>query len=543
MQAAIATAARPSVTMEAAPRVYSYTRFSTPEQAGGDSRRRQYDGVLRWMERKNTERTRDGLAPLALDERLTLNDLGVSAYRGANTGEDKGLGGFLTACRTGLIPSGSYLIVESLDRVSRMTPRRVSRLLDDIVDAGVIVATLSDGQEYDADRLDNDPTALLIALMVSWRAHEESKVKGQRLSAAWAEKRQRVRDGRDDKLTSKGPSWLQWTSAGWRELQPNADAVRRIFRLTLDGMGENKIAQTLNAEGVPVMGRGKMWHRSTVAKILRSPAVIGTLVPGRIDHSDGKRLRRLEQPIPEAFPAVISEADWMAVRALKDGKAPAVRGRGAKAPLTNVFAGLARCPECGSSMTRVNKGKGPKGGKPKLVCTKAKVGAASHAYRSVNLDEVQDKLLSNWQSLMVDVPAGSAGAGLDCDHQDLTGTIDATELELDEVRRAYERKPSHVLKVRRRALEAALASYRADLDEVEHQRAMADHGLVIARLEALAEAIEPDADGCEERANVGQINAALRTLFEGVTVDYQTGFLRFHWRQGGETAMMFAWVD
>ncbi len=539
MQPQLPTSTTPFAAFETAPRVYSYTRFSTPEQAEGDSRRRQSDGVARWVERKNTERSREGLPPLLLDERLSLADLGVSAYRGANTGEDKGLGGFLIACRNGLIPAGSYLLVESFDRVSRMTPRRVQRIVDDIVDAGVVIATLNDGQEYDAARLDNDPTALLIALMVSWRAHEESKVKGQRLSAAWAEKRKRMREGRDAKLTAKGPSWLQWNDGEWQEVPSRADTVRRIFRLTLDGMGEHKIAQTLNLEAVPVMGRGKMWHRSTVAKILRSPSVIGTLVPGRMDHSEGKRERKLEQPIPNVYPAVIAEADWTAVRALKDGKAPAVRGRGANAPLSNVFAGLARCPECGAAMTRVNKGSGPKGGKPKLVCTKAKVGAADHAYRSISLDEVQDAFLSKWQSLFADVPAGSAGHELDRDHSDLVGAIDATELELLEVAAAFDRKPSQSLRIRRHALEAALASYRADLDDLEHQRTMADHGLVISRLEALADTIEPE-DGDEP--TVARINASLRTLFEGITIDYQTGFLRFHWRQGGETSMMFAWV-
>lgn len=84
-----------------APRVYSYTRFSTPEQANGDSRRRQADGAARWTERKNAQRLAEGLPPLTLDDRLSLNDLGVSAFRGANTYDDRGLGGFLYACREG----------------------------------------------------------------------------------------------------------------------------------------------------------------------------------------------------------------------------------------------------------------------------------------------------------------------------------------------------------------------------------------------------------------------------------------------------------
>jgi DNA invertase Pin-like site-specific DNA recombinase len=538
----MATAALALATAhEDAPRVYSYTRFSTPEQAAGDSKRRQSEGALRWMERKNAERAKDGQLPLIMDERLSLADLGVSAYRGANTGEDKGLGGFLRACRDGLIPSGSYLIVESLDRVSRMTPRRVSRILDDIVDAGVIIATLSDGQEYDADRLDSDPTALLIALMVSWRAHEESKVKGQRLSAAWAEKRQRVRDGRDTKLTGKGPSWLQWTAQGWKEREPHADTVRRIYSLTLEGMGENKIAQVLNVEAVPVMGRGRMWHRSTISKVLRSPGVIGTLVPGRMDHREGRKQRLLEQ-LPGAFPAIVSVEDWTAVQALKDGKAPAARGRGANAPLANLFAGLARCPECGATMTRVNKGSPKKGGRPKLVCTRAKLGAANHGYRSVDLAKLQETFIEKWQALFADVPAGTAGAELDKDRDELCGAIEAIESELGDLDQRYSLRSPQAVRVRRQALESFLASYRASLDEMELERTKVDHGLVWSRLENLSAALEIE-DGGPKSIDLGKVNAALRSIFHGVTVDYRTGFLRFHWRQGGEGAIMYEWRE
>lgn len=527
--------------LEEAPRVYSYTRFSTPEQADGDSKRRQTEGARRWMERKNAERAREALAALSFDERLNLADLGVSAFRGANTGEDKGLGGFLHACRAGLIPAGSYLVVESLDRVSRMTPRRVSRILDDIVDAGVVIATLSDGQEYDAERLDNDPTALLIALMVSWRAHEESKVKGQRLSAAWAEKRLRVREGRDAKLTSKGPSWLQWTPDGWQEHPANAEVVRRIFRMTLEGVGENKIAHVLNAEAVPVMGRGQMWHRSTVSKVLRSPSVIGTLVTGKIDHSEGRKVRKLEQPIPGAFPAVVSMADWTAVQTLKDGKAPAVRGRGASAPLSNLFAGLARCPECGASMTRVNKGNPAKGGKPKLVCTRAKAGAADHGYRSVDLATLHAAFEDKWQTLLADVPVGDGNEHLDREHADLVGAIDAVDGELADIDRRHGDRPTQAARIRRQALEAFVASYRASLDEIELQRAVADHGLVRSRIGALANAVEPEGEA--GLLNISKVNTALRSVFEGVTVDYRTGFLRFQWRQGGETMMLYEWRE
>lgn len=477
-----------------------------------------------------------------LDDKLRMHDAGVSAFRGKNAGDSGELGAFLTLCRQGLVPEGSYLLVESLDRISRMTPRRVSRLLDDIVDAGVTLVTLSDGQEYDADRLSSEPMALLVTLMVSWRAHEESKTKAQRLSAAWAEKRRKVREGESAHLTAKGPSWLEWTPEGWRERTPHADTVRRVYQMTLAGMGEHAIAATFNSEAVPVMGRGRMWHRSTISKLLRSPSVVGTLVPGKMDHSEGKVSRTLEEPVPNAFPAIISEAQWSAVRALKDGKAPGVRGRAASAPLSNLFASLARCPECGATMTRVMKGSGPKGGKPKLVCTRAKSGAADHPYRSVELAKLHDAFALHWQELTHDIPAGRAGEGIDEEHAALLAAIDGTIDQLAELEAAYRRKPSSVLASRMRALEASVRSYRADAERLDYERGLVDHGLATARVDALHAAMETEDDG-EGRMDLAKVNAALRAVFEGITVDYRTGTLRFRWRQGGETEFVYAWVE
>ncbi|PJG48593.1 hypothetical protein CAF53_10370 [Sphingobium sp. LB126] len=337
-------------------RVYSYTRFSTPEQAQGDSYRRQTDAAARWAKSKG----------LTLDDRLSFADEGVSAFRGGNAGTDKGLGRFIAACKSGLVPDGSYLIVESLDRLSRMDPHEAQYQLLEIVRSGVAVVTLGDGQEYSTERLQREPFALMIALMVAMRANEESKTKARRVSAAWAEKRRKITARETDKLTERAPGWLRWSSEGWSIVSERGEVVRRVFAMTLQGVGEHKIAQALNIEGVPVFGRGKMWHRSAIAKLLRNPSVIGTLIPGRIEYIEGKRTRVLEQPVVNAYPAVISQDDWLTVRAMKDGETTAVRGRGAKAPLANVLSSLARCPDCGAAMTRVNKGR--KGGRPKLVC-------------------------------------------------------------------------------------------------------------------------------------------------------------------------------
>lgn len=516
------------------PKVYSYTRFSTPEQAQGDSFRRQAEAASRWIARKNDERHSAGLPPVVLDETLKLRDLGVSAFRGANIAEDAGLGGFVFACEQGLISAGSYLLVESLDRISRMTPRRVSRLIDSIVDAGVTIVTLSDGQEYDAARLDSDPTALLLALMVSWRGHEESKIKGQRVAAAWAEKRRKARAGEPGRLTEKAPAWLVPEGDGWAVDEAKAATVRRVYAMTLDGHGEHGIASAFNREGVPVLGRGKQWHRSAVSKLLRNRAVIGDLTPGHIEHVEGRKVRVLEDPIPGAFPAIIDETDWLAVRALKDGATGAVRGKAAQRPLANVLAGLARCPICGDAMTRVYKGTAAKAGAPKLVCTRAKAGAGC-VYKSVPLPQVERAIFSHPELALRDVPAGQGAAELDREAEDLEGTIAGTVEHLRDLEAAGAATGRAVV-ARLARLRAELATLEAALADLNERRRLVDHGLVRARAERLYDAIE-SRDGDER----GPINAALRLVFSGVVVDYRTGDLRFQWKQGGETVLRYAW--
>jgi DNA invertase Pin-like site-specific DNA recombinase len=103
---------------ESQPKAYSYTRFSKPEQAKGDSSTRQALAAEQWAKERNVE----------LDTELTFRDEGISAFDGLNV-ERGALGAFLKAVQTGEVPNGSWLLVESLDRISRQKPRKAARLV------------------------------------------------------------------------------------------------------------------------------------------------------------------------------------------------------------------------------------------------------------------------------------------------------------------------------------------------------------------------------------------------------------------------------
>jgi DNA invertase Pin-like site-specific DNA recombinase len=100
-------------------------RFSTLEQGKGDSLNRQTTMAREWSERHG----------VPLDTELDLTDKGVSAYGGANA-ETGALGAFLDTVKAGAIPRGSWLLVESLDRISREPAIDASYTMQGIIRAG-----------------------------------------------------------------------------------------------------------------------------------------------------------------------------------------------------------------------------------------------------------------------------------------------------------------------------------------------------------------------------------------------------------------------
>jgi len=117
------------------PYAISYRRFSTPRQARGDSQRRQTDLTEEYCRRRR----------LRLID--TYLDAGLSGYTGENLNDGSALRSLLAAAKSGRFKSGTHLIVESLDRLSRREISTAIRLFLDILDCGLVIVTLIDGEE------------------------------------------------------------------------------------------------------------------------------------------------------------------------------------------------------------------------------------------------------------------------------------------------------------------------------------------------------------------------------------------------------------
>ncbi len=510
------------MTSQRRPKAYSYLRFSTPEQMAGDSFRRQSKLAQEYAARHK----------LDLDLELTFQDLGVSAFRGKNLEEGR-LGYFKEAVRSGLVEPGSYLLVESLDRISRDKARRAMRVLEDIVDMGVTLVTLNDGREYDAESFDSDPLTLLVSLLTFIRANDESDTKSRRLKAAWEGKREAARDR---PLTSIAPAWIKLTSAnGFKLIPERAQVVKRIFADTLSGAGQNAIAKSLNEEEVPVFGRGSQWHRSYIAKILRNPSVVGTYVPHRIEYVNGTRKRIPLAPIENYYPPVVQQQAFEDVQALGRGGLSPRRGRNAKRPIQNIFGGLAKCPKCSSTMTRVSKG--PRGGKPYLVCTRAKTGAGCQ-YVSVDYNQIEKAFLDQIEGVCGNMPLGDGSTEIDGEIDQLETIICVLEDGRENLLKTIEAgRGTQSVTDRLRLVEHELETENNRLSDLLEKRRVYENKLIVAREETLKVAANTPADKLDR----GAVNRALRSLALEVVVDYGEGVLMIAWQHGGHSVVHVMW--
>jgi DNA invertase Pin-like site-specific DNA recombinase len=319
---------------------YSYIRFSHPDQAKGDSLRRQTAAAAEWCEQNG----------IRLDTSTTLHDLGKSAFTGTHrTNPDRhALAAFLKLVEAGKVPRGSYLILENLDRLSREHIQPALLLALNLLQAGVRIVQLKPAEMVFDDKSDTLPVMMM--MMELSRGHGESAIKSERVGAAWAERKRRARDD-GEVLTHRLPAWIEELKGRLCLISERAAVVKRIFALATAGYGHEAIVKKLTAEQMPAFGDSGRWSRSYVALILKDRRALGELQPRKRDgRADGAA-------IPNYFPAVITEDVWDAARA---GAARRKQATGRSTKHVDVFAGLVRNAREGDNYycaTRTDGGK------------------------------------------------------------------------------------------------------------------------------------------------------------------------------------------
>jgi DNA invertase Pin-like site-specific DNA recombinase len=112
--------------MTSRPPAFPYLRWSSEQQAEGDSRRRQIAGAQRFA------------LDFDLELQDTLIDSGVSAGRGGNL-KVGALATFIADAKSGKLPPRSWLLIEAFDRFSRAEALIAIQHFISLLTAGVTI--------------------------------------------------------------------------------------------------------------------------------------------------------------------------------------------------------------------------------------------------------------------------------------------------------------------------------------------------------------------------------------------------------------------
>ncbi|MGY5808454.1 recombinase family protein [Rhizobium sp. LEGMi198b] len=498
-------------------RAYSYVRMSSQRQLRGDSLRRQLERSRAYADEHS----------LLLDD--SLRDLGVSAWKGKNF-KHGALGRFLAMIESGEIPTGSYLLIESLDRLSREAVPDALTLFMAIINAGITIVTLGrDGQQvYSREILNGDWTKLIIGLAVMSRGHEESQTKSERIGAANKRKRDRARAG-EGHITGLTPSWIDARRIDGNRyeftLNHHAQTVRTIYEMAARGLGSTAIARHLNATGVPTFGTDNGWYQSIIKLLLKRVDVLGTFQPHRI--VDGKRVPDGD-PIEGYFPTVIDKDMFLRVQAMRDpvGK-PGRKGK----TIANLFTGLCHCAHCGGPMTmKVSQVK--QGMARYLVCANHVRGhRCDEGRKNFRYEPIEAAILDHVREL--DLADALQSVRFDAEISDMDKAIAAATLQLEDLRRRERRLAEviedgngeiesivQLLKVRqaeRQAVEAELRHNQQERQRLTMRTADIDEaGSRISELRGIWQAANDDEIRFAARA---EMCAAIRELVGEIAFD------------------------
>lgn len=329
---------------------YSYIRMSTEKQIKGDSLKRQMDWSADFALRQG----------LALQDTSVFRDIGVSAWKGLNRSKGK-LGLFIDLVKDGTIASNSFLLVESLDRLTRLTPLEALDLFKEILRTGITVVARGElgGEEtYTWQSLNGDFNQLISTLTTMLRSNLESERKSQLIRSAFETKRQLSRQG--IKTNQATPSWItaNKVSKGIYEYELNdkAETVRWIFERSADGVGFDRIARELNDKGIPTLRPSKRgWWHANVSTIVTSRSTIGEY-QSLISVGAGKYEPKGE-PIPNYYPPVVTNDLWLRAQKIIHRNR---KGGRAGTRFSNLLDGMAHCAHCDNRMYMLNNSRSSK---------------------------------------------------------------------------------------------------------------------------------------------------------------------------------------
>lgn len=261
---------------------------------------------------------------------------------------DEGISGLGTRKRDGF----NAMIGDALaGKISLIVTKSVSRFARNTVDSLTTIRKLKEhGVEVYFEKENiwtfDSKGELLITLMSSL-AQEESRSISENVT--WGQ-RKRMADGR---VTIPYKHFLGYRKGpdGLPEIVPEeAELVRRIYRMFIEGMSVSRIAKTLTDEGIPTPAGKQKWQNSTIESILTNEKYKGDARLQKRFTTDflTKKTKVNEGEVPQYYvrnshPAIIEPSAWEQVQKEMAHRKANPRQRYCNSP----FSGKIICGDCG----------------------------------------------------------------------------------------------------------------------------------------------------------------------------------------------------
>ncbi|MDE7218230.1 MAG: recombinase family protein [Oscillospiraceae bacterium] len=288
------------------------------------------------------------------------------------------------------------LIVKDFSRFSRRNSRGLVEL-EDLRDAGVRIISIGDNIDFPND---DDWLKIQFQFLINEMPVTDASKKVRSVI------KRRQQDG---KWICAAPyGYIVNKRQEFEAIPAEADIVRRIYQLYIEGWGYKRIANQLTDEGIPTprmaeqerkLAAGDEYRRAvkpawsivTVQGILANDFYTGTLRQGKYTRKkiNGKDMRRDESDhivIEHHHQAIISYRTFAAVKALREGRSTN-HYRGQK-KYDNSYSGFLVCGDCGSPMFSMSRKGRPEAYRCGEYHRRGVKGCTSHHIRADRLDEL-----------------------------------------------------------------------------------------------------------------------------------------------------------
>ena len=263
---------------------------------------------------------------------------------------DEGISGLGTKNREGF----NEMIKDALEgKIDLIVTKSVSRFARNTVDSLVTIRKLKEhGIEvyFEKENIYSlDGKGELLLTIMSSLAQEESRSISENVT--WGQ-RKRFSDG---KVSFPYKRFLGYEKGSKKGDPPvvnreQAVIVRRIYKMFMEGLSANMIAQILTAEGIPTPGQKTLWRHRTVESILTNEKYRGSARLQKTFTVDflTKRKKVNEGEVPqyyveESHEAIIDPEEWDAVQ--KEFSRRKAYGHGYRGK--NALSGKIVCEDCG----------------------------------------------------------------------------------------------------------------------------------------------------------------------------------------------------